>query len=143
MQIDGHNNRVAGRDYYEKATLNLTPEQLAQLSIRPCISCETRLVPAGGRVCNHCRREALAQETRDKLTAFAFAVMVVLGLLIMWANKNEIRVTPSFLFELGMVSAAFVGGIVALCVLIRLIWIEHGDDIVKALGQWLIRLFRL
>jgi hypothetical protein len=85
----------------------------------------------------------LAQETRDKLTAFAFAVLVALGLLIMWANKNEIRVTPSFLFELGMVSAAFVGGIVALCVLIRLIWIEHGDDIVKALGQWLIRLFRL
>ncbi|POA25648.1 MULTISPECIES: hypothetical protein [unclassified Pseudomonas] len=143
MQIDGHNNRVAGRDYYEKATLKLTPEQLAQLSIKPCVSCETRFVPAGTSTCNHCRREAIAQENHNKLSIFTFAVMVIWGLLLTQANKNGVHVTPSYLFQLGLASAAIVAATVVFCSLIRAIWIDAGDDIIKALGQSLIRLFKL
>jgi hypothetical protein len=142
MHIDGDNNRVAGRDYYEKATLKLTPEQLAQLSIKPCANCETRFVTPGASTCNHCRREALAEENYNKWGLYAFLVFLIWGTLLTREQKSGVHVTPLHLLELGVTAAGIVFVSVASWFMIRIFWLEHGDDISKSLTDAVSRLFK-
>ncbi|MNQ85880.1 hypothetical protein D3C85_1010560 [compost metagenome] len=142
MHIDGHNNRVAGRDYYEKATLKLTPEQLAQLSIKPCGKCETRFVAPDVSTCNHCRRKALAEENHNKWARYGFAVLFIWGLLLTREQKNGIHVTPLDLAGLGITAASIVFLVVASWFMIRIFWLEHGDEITSSLAKRFAKLFR-
>ncbi len=142
MHIDGHNNRVAGRDYYEKATLKLTSEQIAELSIKHCSRCEIRFVAPGVSICNHCRREIQDEENRKKLSLFCFAVFFVWGMLLTHSGKNSGSITPIQLLELGVVSVGVVIFVVASWYLLREIWLEHGDDISRSLGERVARFFK-
>lgn len=142
MHIDGHDNRVAGRDYYEKPTLKLTQEQLAQLSIKPCVKCETRVVAPGVTTCNHCRREALAEENYNKCVRYGFVVLVIWGLLLTREQKNGVLITPFHFFELGVTAAGFVFVTVASWFMFRIFWLEHGDEITTSLTNAIARLFK-
>ncbi|MNG08784.1 hypothetical protein D3C76_1246600 [compost metagenome] len=142
MHIDGHNNRIAGRDYYEKPTLKLTPEQLAQLSIKPCIKCETRVVAPGVTTCNHCRREALAKENYNKWVRYGFAVFFIWGVLLTREQKNGTQITPLHLMELGVTAAGVVFVAIATWFMVRMFWLEHGDEITNALAERFAKLFK-
>ncbi|TBN39173.1 hypothetical protein [Pseudomonas sp. BGI-2] len=142
MHIDGHNNRVAGRDYYEQATLKLTPEQLAQLSIKPCVKCETRVVALGVTTCNHCRRKAQAEENYNKWVRYGFVVFLIWGTLLTREQKSGTHVTPFHLLELGVTAVGIVVVAVASWFMIRIFWLEHGDDISKSLTDAVSRLFK-
>lgn len=65
IQVDGNGNRVALNDYYENATLTLTPEQLRQLAPRKCPACEVRLLGPGESACNTCRAAAHARHLEE------------------------------------------------------------------------------
>ncbi len=142
MHIDGHNNRVAGRDYYENPTLKLTQEQLAELSIKPCARCETRVVAPGVSMCNHCRREIRDEDNRNKLNLFGFAVFIVWGMLLNYSEKNGGSITPTQLFQLGVAAVGLVILCIAIWVLLRQIWLEHGDDISRLLSERMARFFK-
>lgn len=83
IQVEGHHNRVAGRDYLElNAQVSLTPEQLRLLAVKTCSSCEMRLVVAEKQICNHCLRERAADDLRFKISLFLFVVFMVWGWLL-------------------------------------------------------------
>lgn len=142
MHIDGHNNRVAGRDYYENPTLKLTPEQLAQLSIKPCTTCETRVVAPGVTTCNHCRREALAKENYNKCVRYGFAVFFIWGLLLTREQKNGIQMTPFHFIELGVLAVGIVFVAIASWLMLRVFWLEHGPEISNSLAERFAKLFK-
>lgn len=142
MHIDGHNNRVAGRDYYESPTIKLTPEQLVELSIKHCSRCETRFVAPGAGTCNHCRQEIRDENNRNKMRLFCFAVFIIWGMLLQYVEKNSDRITPAQLLQLGVAAAGIVVVVVALSYLLREIWLEHGDEILRSLGERMTRFFK-
>lgn len=142
MHIDGHNNRVAGRDYYEKATLKLTPEQLAELSIKPCLRCESRLVANGSDTCNHCRREVLAEAENTKWGGYVMATLFIWGILITQSQKSGTQVDFEHLLGLGMLAAVITVVSSVMWFLLRQCWAEHGDDILKSLENWVARRFK-
>lgn len=83
IQVEGHNNRVAGRDYLElNAQLTLTPEQLKALAIKPCPTCEQRVITPSAEMCNHCHREQTAQALKTRAGAVALIVLMVWGWLL-------------------------------------------------------------
>lgn len=142
MQIDGHNNRVAGRDYYEKPTLKLTAEQLAELSIKPCGRCETRFVVKGRTICNLCRQEMRAEEERSMWQRYIFLVLFVWGGLLSYSKSNLVHVDISTFVILGVMAVGIVVALSLAWFLIREYWFERGDEILQSLGSWLGRRFK-
>ncbi len=133
IQVKGHNNRVAGRDYLElNAQLNLTPEQLRELAVKPCPSCEVRLVTARAQCCNHCLREQVANEQKFKVGVFAVLVFMVWGWLLQRspADGNPLQLLETFVGACGLV---FVG--TALYVALREWWLFNGDEVLAGLWQ--------
>lgn len=142
MQIDGHNNRVAGRDYYEQTTLKLTAEQLAELSIKPCGRCETRFVAKDRAICNHCRHEMRTEEERSKWQKYIFAVLFFWGCLLTYSKSNHIQVDINTFTMLGVIAIGIVVLLSVSWFLIREYWFEHGDGILQSLEDWVARRFK-
>jgi len=131
MRVEGKNNRVAMRDYYEKPTLNLAPEQLKELSVKPCGRCEARLVVAGASVCNHCRR---TRANYDRLAHYAAAILFAWWALIQLHGKEAVIGFFRFL-ELGIISTALVltGGV--LWRVAREWWLLNGEELLTLISK--------
>lgn len=109
MGINGDNNRVAGRDYYElNAVLKLTPEQLRQVSIKPCARCEDRIVSSDATICNQCRSELETKAENERLQRYGVLILFVWGLLTTWLNAHPPGVSPQVFFALGAASVMIV-----------------------------------
>lgn len=65
--------RIAGRDYFERCTL--------ELACLPCACCEQRLVRARDEVCRACRQLAHEAQVRRRLFALALCWMAMLPLV--------------------------------------------------------------
>lgn len=138
IQVEGHNNRVAGRDYLElNAQLSLTPEQLEVLAIKPCPSCEVRVVTVKAETCNHCLRERLANEQKGKVALVVFLVFMVWGWLLKQSGPN------AGLLQLAETLIA-AGGIVLcgalLLEMFKLWWVCYSAEFFSALGRALVRI---
>jgi hypothetical protein len=142
MQIDGHNNRVAGRDYYEQTTLKLTADQLAELSIRPCGRCETRLVAKSKTICNHCLHEMWTEDERSMWQGYIFSVLLMWGGLLAYSKSNLIYVDFKFFVILGVIAMGIVALLSLSWFLIRKYWFERGDEILQTLESWVVRKFK-
>lgn len=133
IQVEGHNNRVAGRDYLElHAQLSLTPEQLKQLAIKPCAACEVRVVTANAQVCNHCLRAQAASALKTKIYVAIFCVIVVWGQLL---QGREPHATPWQLLEtlVGAIGMVTFGAV--LLEIFRYWWACHSTDFFSALWR--------
>ncbi|MDH4869835.1 hypothetical protein [Pseudomonas sp. BN515] len=139
MQGNGHNNRIAGRDYYElNAELKLTPEQLRSLTISPCTRCEVRMVQGGRVHCNHCVAEMADKKAKEQMAVFTLAVFFVWGALLQVFKENG----HNMLLELGVVSVVIVLMLHTLWSFLREWWLMCGDDVLAALGNALARIFK-
>ncbi len=143
MGINGDNNRVAGRDYYEQNTiLKLTSEQLRQVAIKPCARCEDRVVSADVTICNHCRHELQTQARNERLLRFGFMIMLVWGALLQWLNSRSPDIPPVSFFELGAISTMLVLLGAAVWNGFRQWWMLNGSEVLSLVGKLLIRLIR-
>lgn len=138
IQVEGSNNRVAGRDYLElNAQLSLTPEQLQVLSIKPCPTCEVRLVTAQAQTCNHCLRERVANDQKAKGAVVIFLVFMVWGWLLKESGRN------AGLLQLAE-TLVTAGGIVLcgalLLELFRLWWVCYSEEFFAAVWRAVVRL---
>lgn len=138
IQVEGSNNRVAGRDYLElNAQLSLTPEQLEALAVKPCPSCEVRLVTAQAQTCNHCLRERIANDQKVKVGFVIFLVFMVWGWLLKRSGPN------AGLLEL-VESLVAAGGIVLCCALLlelfRIWWVCYSEEFFSAVWRSVVRL---
>lgn len=143
IQVEGHNNRVAGRDYVElNAELRLTPDQLQALAVRPCSCCEVRLVSGRVQLCNHCLQKRAAKAQREKYASFTLLVFFVWGLLLQNQPDHGADIVPGRFFELGFTAGAlvFLGTVVFLC--LREWWLFNGEALKAALWQGLVQLVR-
>lgn len=143
MGINGDNNRVAGRDYYElNAVLKLTPEQLKQVAIKPCARCEDRVVSSDVTICNHCRNELEEKARNEELAAYGLMIFFVWGLLIHWQGSQSLGASPQRFFELGV--AAFViviAGAIAWG-FFKIWWSVNGSDVLSLAGKLIMRLLK-
>lgn len=141
MGINGDNNRVAGRDYYElNAVLKLTPEQLRQVSIKPCARCEDRVVSSDATICNYCRNALQTQVKNERLLRYGFVIMFVWGLLVHWLNARSPGIPPQVFFVLGAASTIIVLiGTVAWGEF-RKWWLVNGTEALHLVGKLLLRL---
>jgi hypothetical protein len=138
IQVEGHNNRVAGRDYLElNAQLSLTPEQLQVLAVKPCSACEVRLVTAETQTCNHCLRERVANDQKAKVGLVVFLVFMVWGWLLKESGPN------AGLLQLAETLVA-AGGIVLcgalLLEMFKLWWVCYSAEFFSAVWRVLVRL---
>lgn len=138
IQVEGNNNRVAGRDYLElNAQVSLTPEQLQVLAVKPCPSCEVRLVTAKAQTCNHCLRERVANDRKAKVGVVIFLVFMVWGWLLRESGPN------AGLLQLAETLVA-AGGIVLcgalLLEMLKFWWVCYSDEFFTAVGRALVRL---
>ncbi|CAB5715861.1 TPA: hypothetical protein L3577_006400 [Pseudomonas aeruginosa] len=138
IQVEGHNNRVAGRDYLElNAQLSLTPEQLQVLAVKPCPSCEVRLVTAQAQTCNHCLRERVANDQKVKVGVVIFLVFMVWGWLLIERGPNV------ELWQL-METLVAAGGIVLcgalLLEMFKLWWVCYSAEFFSTVWRALVRL---
>lgn len=138
IQVEGQNNRVAGRDYLElNAQLSLTPEQLQVLAIKPCMACELRFVTATAHTCNHCLRERIAKDQKFKVGLVAFLIFMVWGWLL---HERGPDIGPWQFLET-MVGA---GGIVLcgalLLEMFKLWWVCYSAEFFSAIWRVLVRL---
>nr|WP_024308362.1 hypothetical protein [Pseudomonas sp. P818] len=138
IQVEGSNNRVAGRDYLElNAQLSLTPEQLQVLAVKPCPSCEVRLVTAQAQTCNHCLRERVANDQKVKVGFVIFLVFMVWGWLLKRSGPN------AGLLEL-VESLIAAGGIVLCGMLLlemfKLWWVCYSEEFFSAVWRAVVRL---
>lgn len=69
IQVEGHNNRVAGRDYIENP-------------IKACPSCENSVIDRDKAKCNRCIQQEKEEAAKGTMTLFAFAVFIVWGFLL-------------------------------------------------------------
>lgn len=143
MGINGDNNRVAGRDYYElNAVLKLTPEQLKQVAIKPCARCEDRVVSSDMTICNHCSNELEEKARNEYLARYAFIILIVWGLLIQWHGSQPNEGSPQRFFELG--AAAFMIVVVGTWAwaFFKIWWRLNGSNVLSLLGKLLNRLLK-
>lgn len=75
IQVEGSNNRVAGRDYYEN-------------QIKPCPRCEVRVIDRGMSICNHCTKEERDEKARGQMTLFGLGVLFIFGWLHGWRSER-------------------------------------------------------
>lgn len=143
MGINGDNNRVAGRDYYElNAVLKLTPEQLKQVAIKPCARCEDRVVSADMTICNHCRNELEEKARNEHLARYAFVIMFVWGLLLQWQGKRPQGVSPQNVFELGAIALVIVIAGAFAWGFLQTWWRLNGSDVLGLTAKFITRLLK-
>lgn len=143
MGINGDNNRVAGRDYYElNAVLKLTPEQLKQVAIKPCARCEDRVVSSDMTICNHCRNELEEKARNEHLARYAFVIMFVWGLLLQWQAKRPQGVSPQTVFELGAIALVIVIAGAFAWALLKTWWSLNGSDVLSLTAKFITRLLK-
>lgn len=143
MGINGDNNRVAGRDYYElNAVLKLTPEQLKQVAIKPCARCEDRVVSADMTICNHCRNELEEKARNEHLARYAFVIMFVWGLLLQWQGKQPQGVSPQNVFELGAIALVIVIAGAFAWGLLQTWWRLNGSDVLGLTAKFITRVLK-
>ena len=75
IQVEGSNNRVAGRDYYEN-------------KIKPCPRCEVRVIDREKSICNHCTKEERDEKARGQMTLFGLGVLFIFGWLHGWRSER-------------------------------------------------------
>lgn len=138
IQVEGHNNRVAGRDYLElNAQLTLTPEQLKVLAIKPCPACEQRVVTPSAEMCNHCHRERIAQAQKARVGTVVFIVFVVWGWLL---QKRGPDVDPWQFLETLLNAGAIVLCGALLLEVFKLWWVCYSADFFSAIWRGLAQL---
>ena len=143
MGINGDNNRVAGRDYYElNAVLKLTPEQLKQVAIKPCARCEDRVVSSDMTICNHCCNELEEKARNEHLARYAFVIMFVWGLLLQWQAARPNGVSPQLVFELGAIAVVIVIAGTFAWALLQAWWRLNGPDVLRLAGRFITRLLK-
>lgn len=138
IQVEGHNNRVAGRDYLElNAQLSLTPEQLQVLAVKPCPSCEVRLVTAQAQTCNHCLRELVANDQKVRVGLAIFLVFIVWG----WLLKERGPSADLWQFMETLVGACGIVLCGALLLeMFKLWWVCYSAEFFSAVWRALVRL---
>ncbi len=143
MGINGDNNRVAGRDYYELNTvLKLTTEQLRQLAIKPCARCESRVVSSDATVCNHCLGELQSRARSERRLRYAFVILLVWGGLMQWQNSHSAEIPPQRFLELGVIATAMVLLFAGVWPEVRQWWLANGDELLRILVRLVMRLFK-
>lgn len=138
IRVEGHNNRVAGRDYLElNAQLSLTSEQLQVLAVKPCPSCEVRLVTAEAKTCNHCLREHVANDQKVKVGLVAFLVFMVWGWLLKESGPNAgmQQLAESLVAACGIVLCGAL-----LLEMLKLWWVCYSAEFFSAVWRALVRL---
>ena len=110
IEVNGNGNRVAGRDYIE-------------ISIKPCPSCEMRVIEPCKKMCNHCWETAREQKAKAILSVLIFCVLFFWGAISQWRAKNGLPNDMSTFFETGVVAIFIVGLGVCVFQLLRL-WLE-------------------
>lgn len=78
IEVNGNNNRVAGRDYYE-------------VPIKPCPSCAQRIIERNEAKCRPCIAQERAEAVKGQLMLFGLAVMFCFGWLL---QRREDQGTP-------------------------------------------------
>lgn len=112
-EINGNDNRVAQRDYYELHQVHgLTVSQVNQMDVVPCPVCEQRLIRSGMTSCNHCNTKAREEAAKGRAVLMLFAAVVLLftGYSITSAfGITDDRKHPFAIFFAGLVCASLVG----------------------------------
>lgn len=95
IQVDGSNNRVAGRDYYEN-------------QIKPCPRCEVRVIERDRCICNHCTKEEKEQQAHGLMMMFGLGVLFTFGWLLKWRSERGLEpgieaLTETFVLSIGIV----------------------------------------
>ncbi|WP_372437382.1 hypothetical protein ACCM60_21695 [Pseudomonas chlororaphis subsp. aureofaciens] len=134
MRIEGQNNKVAMRDYYEKPTLNLTPEQLKELAVRPCGRCETRLVVGNACICRRCQETLRDQAWNARMGRYVVAILFIWGMMIQMQDKDAVMDLYRLL-ELGVSSGVAV--LVGSCAwaVFKEWWLFNGEELLKLIGK--------
>lgn len=134
MRIEGQNNKVAMRDYYEKPTLNLTPEQLKEFAVRPCGRCETRFVVGNACICRRCQEALRDQAWNARLGRYVVTILFIWGMMIQMQDKDAV-IDLYRLLELGVSSGAAV--LVGSCAwaAFKDWWLFNGDELLKLIGD--------
>lgn len=119
IEVEGHNNRVAGRDYNEWHVS-----------------------------CDHCRqlraerqRERLGKQQRNKWTGFTLLVLLMWGILLELEGSTA-DIAPSRFFEQGFTAAALVFLGIVVFVALREWWLFNGHDMKAALWQSLVQVVK-
>lgn len=86
IQVEGSNNRVAGRDYYEN-------------QIKPCPRCEVRVIDRERDICNHCTKEEKEQIAQGILTTLGLGALFIFGWLLNWRTERGMPVGLEGLIE--------------------------------------------
>lgn len=113
IEVNGNNNRVAGGNYYE-------------CQVRPCPSCEQRLIEHDHAKCRHCTAQERAEIAKGRLVLFGFAVMVCFGWLLERREDRGIPVTMESFVETGLQAGLLVFG-AFLLLQCALYWIRTRD----------------
>lgn len=98
IQVEGSNNRVAGRDYYEN-------------QIKPCPKCEQRVIDRDKSICNHCTKEERAQLAHGVMLVLGICVLYVFSWLHDWRTERGLPsglegLVETFGLAIGIVMAA-------------------------------------
>lgn len=91
IQVEGSNNRVAGRDYYEN-------------QIKPCPRCEVRVIDRDRSMCNHCTKEEKELEARGLMLIFGLGGLFIFGWLYKWRTEHGLPPGIDGLVETFMLS---------------------------------------
>lgn len=74
IEVNGNNNRVAGRDYYE-------------VPIKPCPRCEQRVIAPKKKICNHCESQEANEAAKFRLLAGAFITFLLSPWITEWCAR--------------------------------------------------------
>lgn len=108
IQVDGDNNRVAGRDYYE-------------VRIKPCPYCQERLIEPEAAMCNRCHQQREEERARAFLVGGGMALLVLTMLIHGWLE--ELGFHPDF--ATACIAASVVIGFCVFVVLIIREWLKY------------------
>lgn len=110
IEVNGDNNRVAGRDYYE-------------MPIKPCPRCEQRVIAPHQSICNHCAAKEREEAAKTKLAAAGVAVLFCFSWLHDWRTGRGLPPSIEGMAEtLGMAVVLVLIGFVLLHLTIQ--WIR-------------------
>ncbi|WP_187670568.1 hypothetical protein [Zestomonas carbonaria] len=137
IQVEGSNNRVAGRDYIEIKSPKL------------CTCCAMRFVEGREVICVVCKREqARLREERlraqalenfkDKISFFACVTILIWACLVVLGSEPGDPVDGRRIFLLFVGSVGVVLLAAAFFTWFRHWWLWHGDALKSALSRRLI-----
>lgn len=75
IEVNGNNNRVAGRDYYE-------------LPLKPCPRCEQRVIAPHQSICNHCAEKEREEAAKTTMAFSGVAVLFCFSWLHSWRTDH-------------------------------------------------------